>query len=68
MKKFLVLIVAVLFFGISSCGTLIKNGQGGRTNQLDVGIVVLDTLGLLLFVIPGVVSFIVDFNNRTIYK
>ena len=68
MKKFLVLIVAVLFFGVSSCGTIIKNSKGGKSNELDISIVLLDALGLLFFIAPGVVAYIVDFNNRTIYK
>ena len=68
MKKFLVLIVAVLFFGVSSCGTIIKNGKGGKTDQIDVSVALLDGLGLLFFIVPGVVAYIVDFNNKTIYK
>ena len=68
MKKFLVLIVAVLFFGVSSCGTIIKNSKGGKTNELDVNIVLLDAIGLLFFIVPGLVAYAVDFGNRTIYK
>ena len=68
MKKFLVLIVAVLFFGVSSCGTIIKNGKGGKTDNLDVSIVLLDAVGLLFFIVPGLIAYIVDFGNKTIYK
>ena len=68
MKKFLVLIVAVLFFGVSSCGTIIKNSKGGKTNELDVNIVLLDAIGLLFLIVPGLVAYAIDFGNRTIYK
>lgn len=37
---------------------------GGR---IDVGVAVLDGLGLLLFIIPGVIAFAVDFATGTIY-
>ncbi len=64
----LTLVVAIAFFS-SSCGTLLYPERrfqppGGR---LDVGVVLLDALGLLFFVIPGIVAFIVDFSNNTIY-
>ena len=42
-----------------------RRGQTG--GKIDPGIAVLDALGLLLFVVPGVVAFAVDFSNGTIY-
>jgi hypothetical protein len=68
MKKILTLFVAVLFLGVSSCGTLLKDGKGGKSGQLDIKIVLLDAVGLLFFLVPGVIAFAVDFNNNTIYK
>jgi len=68
MKKILTLFVAVLFLGVSSCGTLLKDGKGGKSGQLDIKIVLLDAVGLLFFLVPGVIAFAVDFNNKTIYK
>ena len=32
-----------------------------------MGVAILDGIGLLLFIIPGVIAFAVDFNNGTIY-
>lgn len=59
---------AVLVTGIASCGTILypeRKGQiGGR---LDPGVAVLDGIGLLLYFIPGVIAFAVDFSNGTIY-
>ncbi len=68
MKKILTLFVAVLFLGVSSCGTILKDGRGGKSGQLDIKIVLLDAVGLLFFLVPGVIAFVVDFNNKTIYK
>jgi hypothetical protein len=68
LKKSLVLLFSLLFFTIASCGTIIKDGKGGSSNELDIKVVVLDSLGLLLFIVPGVIAFALDFNNRTIYK
>lgn len=35
--------------------------------SIDPGIAVLDGLGLLLFIVPGVIAFAVDFTTGTIY-
>ena len=62
-------LAASVTFLTTSCGTLLypeRRGQppGGR---LDPGVVILDALGLLFFVIPGIAAFIIDFSNGTIY-
>jgi hypothetical protein len=41
--------------------------KGQRAGKIDAGVAVLDGIGLLLFIIPGVIAFAVDFNNGTIY-
>lgn len=41
--------------------------KGQKSGKIDAGIAVLDGIGLLLFIIPGVIAFAVDFNNGTIY-
>ena len=52
----------------SSCGTLLYPERRGQPRgQLDPGVVILDALGLLFFVIPGVIAFVIDFGNGTIY-
>ncbi len=57
-------------FGLQmSCGTLFyseRKGQG--SGKIDAGVAVMDSLLLLLFIVPGVVALIVDFNNDTIYE
>ena len=64
----LILVVAFSLHAVS-CGTIIHPERWGqpRTGPLDPSIVVLDGLGVLLFVIPGVVAFVVDFATGAIY-
>jgi len=41
--------------------------RGQKAGHIDVGVAVLDGIGLLFFLIPGVIAFAVDFSNGTIY-
>lgn len=41
--------------------------RGQPSGQLDWGVVLLDGIGLLLFFVPGVVAFAVDFATGAIY-
>ncbi|UQY80912.1 hypothetical protein HAV_01126 [Candidatus Hepatincola sp. Av] len=67
LKKIIPIILVSIF--LYSCGTMFKSSQRGKphSDKLDPAIVTLDALGLLLLIIPGVVSFIVDYNNGTLY-
>jgi hypothetical protein len=50
------------------CGTIIYPERRGQTaGRIDVGIALLDGLGLLVFLIPGVIAFAVDFSTGAIY-
>jgi len=52
----------------TSCGTIIhpeRRGQGA--GRIDVGIAVLDGIGLLFFLVPGIIAFAVDFTTGAIY-
>lgn len=52
----------------SSCGTILHPERVGQpAGRIDPGIAILDGLGLLLFLVPGVVAFIVDFATGAIY-
>ena len=52
----------------SGCGTILYPERIGQPAwPLDWKVVALDTLGLLLFFVPGVIAFAVDFMNGTIY-
>jgi len=54
---------------LTSCGALIHPERVGqpRTGRLDTSVVLLDGLGLLLFLVPGLIAFIVDFATGAIY-
>jgi hypothetical protein len=63
-----VLICVVLVFQLAGCGTIMyPERKGQKSGKIDVGVAVLDGIGLLFFLIPGVIAFAVDFNNGTIY-
>jgi hypothetical protein len=60
--------VAILLFQMIGRRTLLypeRKGQAG--GRIDPGIAILDGVGLLLFTIPGVIAFGVDFTTGVIY-
>jgi hypothetical protein len=61
--------LSATLLGFTGCGTLIHGERCNRphSNNIDWKMVALDSLGLLLFFIPGVVAFIVDFSTGAIY-
>lgn len=69
MKSFVSLLVAFAFCAnLVACGTIIHPERKGQVDgKIDAGIAVLDGLGLLFFLVPGVIAFAVDFSNGTIY-
>jgi len=53
---------------LASCGTLLYPERRGQpAGRLDVGVVALDGIGLLVFLVPGVIAFAVDFATGAIY-
>ncbi|WP_110687428.1 hypothetical protein [Salinicola aestuarinus] len=53
---------------LSGCGTLFYPERKGQlSGRVDPGIAILDGLGLLLFIVPGVIAYAIDFSNNTIY-
>ena len=68
MKMFQALVCFVLIAQLVGCGTLMyPERKGQKDGRIDAGVAVLDGIGLLFFVIPGVIAFAVDFTNGTIY-
>jgi hypothetical protein len=67
-KAFYFLLLGVFIFQSTGCGTLLyPERRGQRGGHVDVGVALLDGIGLLFFLIPGVIAFAVDFSNGTIY-
>jgi hypothetical protein len=50
------------------CGTrMYPERNGRRPGQIDPLVAVLDGVGLLFLLLPGVIAFAVDFNHHSIY-
>jgi hypothetical protein len=63
-----VVVSVVLITQLYGCGTIIypeRRGQTGGT--VDGGIAIMDALWLLVFIVPGVVAFAIDFSTGAIY-
>jgi hypothetical protein len=53
---------------LTGCGTILYPERRYRPHgDVDLKVVAMDTLGLLLFFIPGVIAFAVDFTTGAIY-
>ncbi len=62
------LIAVMIILCATSCGTLMyPERRGQMAGRIDVGVAVLDGIGLLCFFIPGVIAFAVDFSTGAIY-
>jgi len=61
-------LAATVLLQVTSCGTLLyPERRYKEPGNFDVGVAVLDGIGLLLFIIPGVIAFGVDFATGAIY-
>ncbi|HET8817044.1 MAG TPA: hypothetical protein VFM61_06305 [Pseudidiomarina sp.] len=60
--------VAVIATHLAACGTILYPERKGQVSgKIDAGVAALNGIGLLFFLVPGVIAFAVDFNNGTIY-
>jgi hypothetical protein len=69
MKALSLALCAMIGLQLGGCGTILypeRRGQSG--GHIDTGVAVMDGLWCFVFLIPGVVAFIVDFGNGTIYE
>lgn len=68
-KRIVTILTLVLFtFAVSGCGTILHPERKGQAaGEIDPKIAILNGLGLILFIVPGVIAFAVDFNNGSIY-
>ncbi|MBW1863013.1 MAG: hypothetical protein JRJ02_11660 [Deltaproteobacteria bacterium] len=67
-KVIVTTIVFAMFLQISGCGYLMYPERRGQPKgKIDVSVALLDGLGLLVFLIPGIIAFAVDFTKNTIY-
>ena len=68
-SRFLAVILCVtIVVKLAGCGTLMYPERKGQSDgKIDVGVAILDGLGLLLFIIPGLIAYGVDFHTGAIY-
>ena len=61
-------VVAALFTQLTACGSIFFPDRRGQIDgKIDPMIAVLDAVGLLFYVIPGLIAFGVDFATGAIY-
>ena len=67
-KMLLSISLFVYVLSTTACGVILyPERQGQKSGRIDVAVAVLDGVGLLLWVVPGLVAFAVDFHQGTIY-
>jgi len=52
---------------MTGCGAIFYPERSGNTSQIDPKVAVADGVGLVFFIIPGVVAYAVDFSTGCIY-
>ena len=62
-------LLLALALSTSGCGTLFFPERQGEDNsgRLDPNVLILDAFGLIFYIVPGLVAFIVDFSTGAIY-
>ena len=61
-------LIIALMIHLAGCGSILYPERRGQTGgRIDTGIAILDAAWLLVFIIPGVVAFGVDFTTGAIY-
>lgn len=61
-------LMASIALQTAACGTILHPERKGQIEgRIDPGVAALNAVGLLFFLVPGVIAFAVDFNNGTIY-
>lgn len=62
------LLAAILLAQLSGCGTLFyEERRGQMRGQIDPVVAGLDAIGILFFVVPGLIAFAIDFATGAIY-
>lgn len=63
-----VLLSATLITQLSACGTIFYPERRGQiSGEIDPGVAILNGMGLLFYIIPGLIAFAVDFATGAIY-
>ena len=61
-------VVGVSIVALSGCGTMFYPERKGQlSGDVDPVVAIANGVGLLFFIVPGVIAYAVDFSNGTIY-
>jgi hypothetical protein len=62
------LLTAALTSQLAACGTIFYPERRGQiSGEIDSGVAILNGIGLLFYLVPGVIAFAVDFATGAIY-
>ncbi|WP_346798646.1 hypothetical protein R5M92_06160 [Halomonas sp. Bachu 37] len=62
------LVIGVSITALSGCGTMFYPERKGQlSGDIDPVVAVANGVGLLFYIVPGVIAYVVDFSNGTIY-
>lgn len=67
MRNFFIVLLLIITPLISACGTLFYPERRGNNSEIDPTVAILDGIGLLFFIVPGVIAYGVDFTTGAIY-
>lgn len=67
-KRLISLTLLIYLFSSTSCGVILYPERQGQTGgKVDPAVALFDAVGLLLFIVPGLIAFAIDFHQGTIY-
>lgn len=62
------ILAVALLTQLSACGTLFYPDRRGQIDgRIDPAVAAMDAIGILFFVIPGLIAFAIDFTTGAIY-
>lgn len=62
------IVIAAITTSLAGCGTVFYPERKGQlSGRIDPVVAIADGVGLLFYIIPGVIAYAVDFSNGTIY-
>lgn len=67
-KSLAVLTLSAYMVSSTGCGVLLYPERQGQTGgKIDPAVAILNGVGLLFYIVPGLVAFAIDFHQGTIY-
>lgn len=62
------IVIAATTTSLAGCGTIFYPERKGQlSGDIDPAVAIADGIGLLFYIIPGVIAYAIDFSNGTIY-